>query len=81
MVNKLKPCPFCGNVAEIYTRYECCDNVANKKSEIPKNAKLVCEKKVPNKPKYFLYRNLLFIPRCTNSGCMGRTSKWFVSEE
>lgn len=81
MENKLKPCPFCGNAAELYTIYEACENVASKKSEIPKNAKLVCEKKVPNKPKYFIYKKMRYIPRCTISSCMGRTSKWFLSEE
>jgi hypothetical protein len=80
-MDKLKPCPFCGSVAEMHTRYESFDDIANKKNEIPKTARLVCEKKYPNRPKYYVYRKLLYIPRCIVTDCMGRNSRAFESKQ
>lgn len=80
-VSELEPCPFCGNIAEMHTRYETTDNFANKKSEIPKTARFLYERKYPNKPKYYVYRKLLYIPRCVVTECMGRNSKAFESKQ
>lgn len=80
-MEKLKPCPFCGNVAEMHTRYESFDSIAYKKSEIPKTAEVVCEKKYPNKSKYYVYRKLLYVPQCTISSCMGRTTRTFETKQ
>ena len=74
---ELKPCPFCGGVAELHTRYDSFESIAYKKSEIPKTAKLLCEKKYPQGAKYYYYKKLLYVPRCTMSSCMGRTQKVF----
>jgi hypothetical protein len=46
-----------------------------KKSEIPKTARFVCEKKYPQRAKYYVYRKILYIPQCTVSNCMGRTTR------
>ena len=80
-MERLKPCPFCGNVAEMHTRYDSLDSIAYKKSEIPKTAKLVCEKKYPQREKYYVYRKLLYVPRCTISSCMGRNTRVFELEK
>lgn len=80
-MSELKPCPFCGSEAEMHTRFDCLDSVANKKSEIPKTARLVCEKKYPQRAKYYVYRKLLYVPRCTVSSCMGRTARHFEMKE
>ena len=74
---ELLPCPFCGSVAEMHTRFDNLNNIAKKKSEIPKTARLICEKKYPQKPKYYVYHKLLYVPRCTTSHCMGRNSRAF----
>ncbi len=74
---ELKPCPFCGGEAELHTRFDSLESFANKKSEIPKTARLVCEKKYPRKEKYYVYRKLLYIPRCTMTACIGRNAKTF----
>ena len=74
---ELKPCPFCGGVAELHERFDSLDSIAHKKSEIPKTARIVCEKKYPNNPKYYVYRKRIYIPRCTITSCMGRTSRGF----
>ena len=71
---ELLPCPFCGSVAEMHTRFDSFDSIANKKSEIPKTAKLVCEKKYPQRAKYYVYSN-------TVSNCMGRTTRTFELEQ
>lgn len=81
MENKLKPCPFCLSEAEMHTRYEQYDSIANKKSEIPKTAHFICEKKYPGKGTSYVYRKKLYIPRCTVSSCFGRTAKFFESEQ
>ena len=76
-MSKLLPCPFCGSVAEMHTRYESFDEIANKKSEIPKTARLICEKKYPQRAKYYVYRKLLYVPRCTITDCMGRNTRGY----
>lgn len=81
MMEKLKPCPFCGGVAELHERFDSLDSIAHKKSEIPKTARIVCEKKYPTYPKYYVYRRLIYIPRCTNKSCMGRTTRYFELEQ
>lgn len=73
------PCPFCGLEAEIYTRYDCLEKYVNFKREIPNNAKIIYEKKYPNQPKYYVYRELVYIPRCTSTSCIGRNSRKFES--
>ena len=78
---ELKPCPFCGGEAELHTRFNSFEDIAYKKSEIPKTAKLVCEKKYPRREKCFVYRKLLYIPRCTLTSCIGRNAKPFESKE
>jgi hypothetical protein len=76
-MDELKPCPFCGSEAEMHTRYDSFDSIANYKSEIPKTAKLICEKKYPERKKYYVYRKKLYVPRCTISSCMGRNTRGF----
>ncbi len=34
---ELRSCPFCGNVAELHERYHSIEEIAYKKSEIPKD--------------------------------------------
>lgn len=77
---KLKPCPFCGNVAELHERYHSIEEVAYKKSEIPQNAKFLYEK-VATKIRFFVYRRKTYIPRCTDSSCIGRTTKIFFDKD
>ena len=78
---ELLPCPFCGSVAQMHTRWDSFDSIANKKSEIPKTARFVCEKKYPQRAKYYVYRKILYIPQCTVSNCMGRTTRAFELEQ
>ena len=80
-MKELKCCPYCGNESELHTRHDSFESVANKKSEIPKTAKLVCEKKYPQKAKYYVYRKLIYVPRCTISSCMGRNTRGFELKE
>lgn len=78
---ELLPCPFCGSVAQMHTRWDSFDSIANKKNEIPKTARFVCEKKYPQRAKYYVYRKILYIPQCTVSNCMGRTTRAFELEQ
>lgn len=80
-MSKLAPCPFCGSDAQMHTRYENFDSIATKKSEIPKTAKFVCEKKYPHREKYYVFRKILYVPRCTVTRCIGRTTKPFDTEQ
>ena len=80
-MRELKPCPFCGSVAQMHTRWDSFDSIANKKSEIPKTARFVCEKKYPQRAKYYVYRKILYVPQCTVSNCMGRTTRAFELEQ
>ena len=77
---ELKPCPFCGEVAELHKRYSSIEETAYKKSEIPKDAKFLYEKVTPKERMYF-YRRKAFIPRCMNSTCVGRATHIFWNEE
>ena len=79
-MDKLKPCPFCGSEAEMHTRLDSFDSIAYKKCEIPKTARIVCEKKYPNSAKVYVYRKMLYVPRCTTTNCMGRTTRSFEIE-
>lgn len=81
MEKELKPCPFCGSKSELYTRYDSFENAAECKSEIPKNAKIICEKKYPGRNRVYVYKKILYIPRCTVSSCMGRNIKGFEIKE
>lgn len=78
--NELKPCPFCGGVAELHKRYHSVEEVAYKKSEIPNGAKFMYEKAYPQKRMYY-YRRKTYIPRCTDTSCVGRTTKIFFDEQ
>lgn len=77
---ELRPCPFCGGVAELHERYHSIEEIAYKKSEIPKNAKLLYEK-ITEKRRIFAYRRKTFIPRCTDTSCVGRTTKIFFDKD
>ena len=76
----LKPCPFCGDNAELHERYHSMEEIAYKKSEIPQNAKFMYEKVTPQKRMYF-YQRKTFIPRCTDTSCVGRTTKIFFDKQ
>ena len=75
----LKPCPFCGNVAELHERYHI-DEIAYKKSEIPKDARFLYERRTP-KSRIYVYKRKVFIPRCTDTSCVGRTTKIFFNKD
>jgi hypothetical protein len=77
---ELKPCPFCGGVAELHTGYHSIEEVAFKKSEIPKDAKFLYEK-IISKQRKFYYKRKKFIPRCVDASCVGRTTHIFWNEE
>lgn len=77
---ELKACPFCGNVAELHERYNSIEEIAYKKSEIPKDARFMYEKVTP-KNRIYVYRRKTFIPRCTDTSCVGRTTKIFFDKQ
>lgn len=77
---ELKPCPFCRNVAELHERYHSIEETAYKKSEIPKDAKFIREVITPKK-RFYVYRRKTFIPRCTDTSCVGRTTKIFFDKQ
>ena len=77
---ELKPCPFCGGVAELHERYHSIEEIAYKKSEIPKHAKFLFEKVTPQR-RIYVYRRKAFIPRCTDTCCVGRTTKIFFDKQ
>ena len=81
MENKLKLCPFCGGEAEIHTRFDSLDTIVYKKSEIPKDARFMYEKKVPNHRKYYVYKRMLYIPQCLVTHCVGRSQRYFYTED
>ncbi len=76
---ELRSCPFCGNVAELHERYHI-EEIAYKKSEIPKGALFMYEKATP-KSRIFAYRRRVYIPRCTDTSCVGRTTKIFFDRD
>lgn len=77
---ELRSCPFCGNITELHERYHSIEEIAYKKSEIPKDAKFLYEK-VYTKKRIYVYRRKTFIPRCTDTSCVGRTTKIFFDKD
>lgn len=77
---ELKPCPFCNGNAELHERYYSIEEFAHKKSEIPNGAEFLYEKVLP-KRRIYAYRRKTFIPRCTDSSCIGRTAKIFFDKQ
>ena len=77
---ELKPCPFCGGNAELHERYHSIEEIAYKKSEIPKDARFLYEKVTP-KNRIYAYRRKSYIPRCADTSCVGRTTKIFFDKE
>lgn len=75
---ELKPCPFCGGKAEMHVRPSFEEYVEDK-SLIPSDAKF-CYEKVTDEYHRYYFRARIFIPRCTNTKCVGRTTKIFDSK-
>lgn len=76
---ELKPCPFCKGVAELHQRLHF-EEFADKKSDIPNGAKFLYEKTYP-KYKRYAYKRIIYIPRCTDTSCVGRTTKIFFDKQ
>ena len=79
MPNELKPCPFCGGIAELHQSLYF-EEFADKKSEIPKGAKILYDK-CYRTYKGYAYKRTIYIPRCTDTSCVGRTTKLFFDEQ
>ena len=77
---ELKPCPFCGREAEMHVRWNSYEECVEKKQGIPDGAKFLYVK-VTGKHKYYYYRRYVYIPRCTDTECVGRTTKPFWDED
>ena len=74
----LKPCPFCGSLAEIsYARFQVQSACSQK--NIPENATFIGAKTIGhiNPHTIYLYQKTAYIPQCTNSACIGRNRKKF----
>lgn len=76
---ELKPCPFCGTTAEMHVRWNAYEEYVEKKEEIPTGAKFLYVK-ATEKHKWYYYRRDVYIPRCTDTRCVGRTTKTFWDE-
>ena len=81
----LKQCPFCGGQSEMHVRFNSVSKYVRTKAEIPKGAKYVRSIGYPHGTIYFEYQEKIFIPRCRDTTCVGRSSKYFqhkkVAEE
>lgn len=76
---ELKPCPFCGAPAEMHVRWHAYEEYVEKKEEIPTGAKFLYVK-ATYKHRYYYYRRNVYIPRCTDTQCVGRTTRTFWDE-
>ena len=81
MATELKPCPFCGGEAVMHVRFNSISKYADKKTEIPKGAKYVRSIGYPHGRIYHEYQEKIFIPRCLDTTCVGRNSKYFPYEK
>ena len=76
---ELKPCPFCGETAEMYVRLNSYEERVENKKELPTGAKFLYMK-VTDKHKCYYYRRYVYIPRCTDDQCAGRTTRTYWGE-
>ena len=77
--NKLLPCPFCGKQSEMHIRLHSYEETAEKRGEIPLGAKFLYVR-IYEKRKFYHYKRYVYISRCTDTECVGRTSKIFWDE-
>ncbi len=75
-MDDLKPCPFCGGEAEMHVRLRSFEECVENRSMIPSDAKF-CYEKVTDRYHLYFFQKKIFIPRCTNTKCVGRTTKTF----
>lgn len=78
---ELKSCPFCGGKAEMRVRFNSVSKYVCQKTEIPKGAKYVRSIGYPHGRMYFEYQEKIFVPRCLDTTCVGRSSKYFPNEK
>ena len=77
---KLKPCPFCGGEGVMHMAEYPPKNVQYKK-EIPKGARLIRFAMFPSGTAFYEFREKAFIPQCSDSKCVGRSTKMFTTED
>ncbi len=77
---ELKPCPFCGGVGEMHTRWNTYEESVEHKNQIPTGAKFAYMKEYEDCRRYY-YRRKMYIPRCTSTDCVGRTTRTFWDKE
>lgn len=77
---KLKPCPFCGEPAEMNAiggRHKFCRS----KMDIPEDATEIKREENQYGAMVYTFRAAEFIPRCVRASCCGRSYKRFQSRE
>lgn len=73
-------CPFCGGLSEIHT-VEGIPEYTENKSDIPSGSRIMCQVIRESGSSYYEYRRKLYVPRCCNSKCCGRTTKRYDTKE
>ena len=85
MNTELKPCPFCGGDAEMHVSVFKNETFSMGAVDRPGRELLYTytvdrEEKRRCRPRY-RYRETHFMPRCTNTRCVGRGHKWYFTED
>lgn len=80
-MDKLKPCPFCGEPAQMH-RAAYPSEYAARGEAIPKDATILREWRRQGTKQWSVeYRRTAYVPQCTDTSCIGRTTKMFRTQD
>lgn len=78
---ELKHCPFCGSPAEIHYA-EFPSEFLAQGERVPKDARVIREWRKPGEKRWHVeFRRTAYVPRCTDSACVGRSHKMFKTKQ
>lgn len=76
---ELKSCPFCGAASEMHI-VDSSLQETRRKQDVPKGARILRTVTYKSGAKYYEYYVKEYVPRCTDTSCIGRCTKRYKTE-